>query len=74
MVYKPHIHCALTAGGIDENGRWVPLGSISYTRLAKVVQEYLGHESMATTAIYLHLTKKMKREGATSLEKLMGDL
>jgi len=41
---------------------------------SKVVQEYLGHESMATTAIYLHLTKKMKREGATSLEKLMGDL
>lgn len=41
---------------------------------SKVVQEYLGHESMATTTVYLHVTKKMKREGATTLEKLMGDL
>lgn len=40
----------------------------------RTVQEYLGHESMATTTIYLHLTKKMKREGAESLENLMGDL
>src|SRR5574344_1658440 len=44
MVYKPHIHCALTAGGIDGRGKWVPLGSISYNRLAKVVQECLVKE------------------------------
>jgi len=44
MVYKPHIHCALTAGGITENGKWVQLGSIAYTRLAKVVQDNLIKE------------------------------
>jgi hypothetical protein len=44
MVYKPHIHCALTAGGITSEGKWVPLGSIAYTRLAKVVQENLRKE------------------------------
>ena len=44
MVYKPHIHCALTAGGIDSKGKWVPLGSISYTRLARVIQENLKKE------------------------------
>lgn len=37
MAYKPHIHCALTAGGITETGEWIPVGSISYTRLAKVI-------------------------------------
>ena len=44
MVYKPHIHCALTAGGITPEGKWVQLGSIAYTKLAKVVQDNLKSE------------------------------
>jgi len=44
MVYKPHIHCALTAGGITSDGKWVSLGSIAYTRLAKVIQDNLIKE------------------------------
>lgn len=40
----------------------------------RTVQEYLGHDSMGTTSKYLHLTKKMRREGAQTLENLMGDL
>ena len=40
----------------------------------RVVQEYLGHRSLATTSIYLHLTHKLKREGANTLENLMRDL
>lgn len=44
MVYKPHIHCAVTAGGITADGKWVQLGSISYTRLAKIVQDNLKKE------------------------------
>ena len=44
MVYKPHIHCALTAGGISSGSKWVPLGSIAYTRLAEVVKENLCKE------------------------------
>jgi hypothetical protein len=44
MVYKPHIHCALTAGGITKEGKWVAQSSVSYTRLARVVQENLIKE------------------------------
>jgi Putative transposase. len=44
MVYKPHIHCALTAGGITLNSKWVSIGSIAYTRLAKVIQDNLVKE------------------------------
>jgi hypothetical protein len=44
MCYKPHIHCALTAGGITSDGKWVELGSISYTRLTEVVQDNLVKE------------------------------
>lgn len=44
MVYKPHIHCALTAGGITADGTWVPSGSISYRDLAAVVQENFNRE------------------------------
>ena len=44
MSYKPHIHCALTAGGIADTGEWIALGSISYNRLAKVVQDNLVKE------------------------------
>lgn len=44
MAYKPHVHCALTAGGITETGEWIPLGTISYTLLAKVIQDNLVKE------------------------------
>jgi len=40
----------------------------------RIVQEYLGHDSITTTSVYLHLTQKMKREGANTLENLMSDL
>jgi site-specific recombinase XerD len=40
----------------------------------RVVQEYLGHENVATTMIYLHLTRKLSREGAKTVEELMGKL
>ncbi|MDD4466084.1 MAG: tyrosine-type recombinase/integrase [Dehalococcoidales bacterium] len=40
----------------------------------RVVQEYLGHEDVATTMVYLHLTSKLCRESAKTIEELMGDL
>ncbi len=40
MAYKPHIHCALTDGGvIGKKAEWVRLGSISYTMLRDVVKQ-----------------------------------
>jgi len=39
MSYKPHIHCVLTAGGINGNKKWIELGSIPYAKLAKKFRE-----------------------------------
>lgn len=56
MAYKPHVHCALTAGGITETGEWIPLGTISYTRLGKVVQD--------------NLVKELKKKGIEELPEI----
>ncbi|MBN2882259.1 MAG: transposase [Clostridia bacterium] len=44
MSYKPHIHCVLSDGGLTGNGDWMPLGTISYTRITDVIKEYLVKE------------------------------
>lgn len=44
MSYKPHMHCAITAGGIDSDGNWIKLGSVPYTKLSNVVQNNLIKE------------------------------
>jgi hypothetical protein len=44
LSYKPHVHCALTAGGITAGMKWMKLGSVSYTRLAQVVRDNLKKE------------------------------
>jgi len=39
MCYKPHVHCALTAGGMDDNKKWIEIGSLEYTKLVKKIRE-----------------------------------
>lgn len=41
MAYKPHVHCAITDGGIDKDGNWVKLDTLSTTILCNVVKETL---------------------------------
>ena len=60
LAYKPHIHCILTAGGITKENKWEGLGSISYKRLTKVVQENL----------YKELKKKIKEEKLPKEEEI----
>jgi len=36
MSYKPHIHCILTAGGINDKAEWKELGSIRYSEVEKI--------------------------------------
>jgi integrase/recombinase XerD len=38
------------------------------------IQEYLGHNSPTTTAIYTHLTEKAAKKAAASIDDIMGDL
>jgi site-specific recombinase XerD len=40
----------------------------------RLIQEYLGHSSPNTTAIYTHLTKKAESMALNSLNLIMGDL
>jgi hypothetical protein len=44
MSYKPHIHCILTAGGLDKEGKWKSLGSLSTKTLEKEVKANLNKE------------------------------
>jgi hypothetical protein len=44
MSYKPHIHCILTAGGLDKEGKWKSLGSLSTTTLEREIKANLNKE------------------------------
>jgi Phage integrase, N-terminal SAM-like domain/Phage integrase family len=40
----------------------------------RLIQEYLGHSSPATTSIYTHLTVKAEELGSQAINKIMTDL
>ena len=40
----------------------------------RLIQEWLGHSSPATTSLYTHLTVKAEQLGAQAIEQLMSDL
>jgi integrase/recombinase XerD len=40
----------------------------------RLIQEWLGHSSPATTSVYTHLTAKAEQLGAQAIEQLMSDL
>lgn len=40
----------------------------------RVIQAWLGHRSMRTTAIYVHLTRKTEEPAIAAVNQLMGDL
>lgn len=40
----------------------------------RLIQEYLGHSSPATTSVYTHLTVKAEQLGAQAIDRIMSDL
>lgn len=40
----------------------------------RLIQEWLGHSSPATTSVYTHLTQKAEQLGAQAIDQLMSDL
>jgi site-specific recombinase XerD len=40
----------------------------------RLIQEWLGHNSPATTSVYTHLTVKAEQLGAQAIDQLMNDL
>jgi hypothetical protein len=44
LCYKPHIHCIVTAGGVDDRNQWVPFHSFPYNQLRDTVKDmFLPH-------------------------------
>ena len=40
----------------------------------RLIQEWLGHSSPATTSVYTHLTAKAEQLGTRAMDQLMSDL
>ena len=40
----------------------------------RVIQQHMGHSSLETTMVYLHLTRKGHEDAYALIDKLMGDL
>ena len=67
---------AVIKSGVDENATVHTLRHSFATHMImdgvdiRIVQEYLGHSSPETTAIYTHITDKMKKEIKSPLDNL----
>jgi integrase/recombinase XerD len=70
------LKAAVLKSGVDENTTVHTLQHSFATHMIfdgvdlRRVQEYLGHSSLETTAIYTHITDKMKTEVRSSLDNL----
>ena len=58
MIYKPHMHCILTAGGLDENKKWIDLGSLKYKNMEEILEETLHDEIVKRSEGQYLLTDK----------------
>jgi len=71
---------ALAASGCRKNATVHSLRHSYATHLLEegiglfTVKEYLGHSCVSTTMKYAHMTRKLRRDGAGTLETLMSDL
>lgn len=61
LSYKPHMHCIVTPGGMNEKGKWVTFQSMSYNMLRDGVKEHFGR----------HLLKKIRKELRNSTSKML---
>ena len=61
LCYKPHMHCLLTPGGIDENGKWHDDNSISYSELLEGIKNSINAE----------LCKKVKKLERATLRNII---
>jgi integrase/recombinase XerD len=77
---SPHFKKALVSSGCRKNATVHSLRHSYATHLLEegvpifTVKDYLGHASISTTMKYTHMTRKIRRDGAGSIEALMSDL
>ena len=73
-------HDALNAGGIKKDASIHSLRHSYATHLLesgvdlRTIQTYLGHSSLNTTAIYLHLTSKVEKKALASIESIVAGI
>jgi len=63
MCYKPHIHCILSDGGINKEGKWEKLGTLRYTKMANRFRELAYKELLRQIAIESLPNSKEINEG-----------
>ncbi len=73
-------HAALKQSGLNKRASVHTLRHSWATHLLeagvnlRLIQEWLGHSSPATTSVYTHLTVKAEQLGADAINQLMDDL
>jgi site-specific recombinase XerD len=73
-------HAALKQSGLNKRASVHTLRHSWATHLLeagvnlRLIQEWLGHHSPATTSVYTHLTQKAEQLGADAINQLMSDL
>jgi integrase/recombinase XerD len=73
-------HAALKASGLNKHASVHTLRHSWATHLLeagvnlRLIQEWLGHSSPATTSVYTHLTVKAEQLGAQAINQIMSDL
>jgi hypothetical protein len=58
LSYKPHMHCIVTSGGLNEKKEWVAFNSISYNLLRDTVKELFRP----------HILKKVRAENRNAVD------
>jgi hypothetical protein len=61
MSYKPHMHCILTAGGLDSENNWIDIGSVKYRELEEKVEQYF-HEEIQSKILEKRLGEEKRKD------------
>ena len=63
LCYKPHIHCILTAGGVDEGENWIKDNSVKYKKIANGVVDTLREHTVLEHFPEIYDTEPLFEEG-----------
>jgi len=63
MCYKPHMHCILSAGGVNDKNEWIEIGTIKYTKIEDRFHYLMYRElSLQIACESLPITKEIEEK------------